>query len=160
MSDLTTLIFTEHLQTIIARHAEVRKAASDLLQSEFKKVIVMFFTHCPEVNVIKWTQLIPYFNDGDTCEFEVYDPVYSNTTDIENLSIYGEYHGDATGVWCECSTRCMNSAPEHLHEYIRALDKFLLSKELKDVLKDTFGEHAKVTITREGITAEEYSDHD
>lgn len=159
MSDLTTLIFTEHLQTIIARHAEVRKAASDLLQSEFKKVIVMFFTHCPEVNVIKWTQYTPYFNDGDTCEFSVNDPVFSNTTDVENLSVYGEYGGDDADVWCECGSRRMNDAPAHLHEYIRALDKFLLSKELESVMKDVFGDHATVTVTREGIEVEEY-DHD
>lgn len=117
-----------------------KKELADKLKKQFKDLFVPFFDKYPEVKRFRWKQYTPYFNDGEPCEFGVYDlEAYYNETDSDedddsdgNLN---SYHGVD-----EALALAFNSIPS-------------------DLMKSIFGDHAEVTVTRGGITVEEY-EHD
>lgn len=52
-----------------AIHDKMAKDGKMLIEQAFKD----FFATNPEVSAIYWQQYTPYFNDGDICEFGVYE---------------------------------------------------------------------------------------
>lgn len=79
-----------------------------------------------------WTQYTPYFNDGEECEFGVNcDWPYVNDVDFDDR--------DETTF-------------EDLFVTIR---DFLWNIDA-DAFRDSFGDHCRVTVTRTGVTVEEY----
>lgn len=126
----------------------------------------------PKVARFGWTQYTPYFNDGDPCVFGVNelwaDPVV--TADSEPSS--DGYHeviswdkrwgsrpstfNEATKSWEE---GFYVGPDEEIYDKLLDLNKAISSGAFNDVLLEAFGDHATVTVTREGITVE-YYDHD
>jgi len=152
-----------------ALRAVFREKAQEL----FKGVTKEFFDKNPGINVIRWTQYTPFFNDGDTCEFSVNEPYYSNAKgeQIEDLTRYGEYDGEDEDVWAEenwiltgdsqyCIDRRKNIDLTGVDtESISAFSKMIQSNELEEILKAMFDDHVSVTATRDGFDVEEY-EHD
>jgi hypothetical protein len=146
-----------------AAKAEFIDKATAALDAEFKEVFELY----PNITAIKWVQMIPYFNDGDACEFYVNDMYVTNAPDVENLSRYGdEYEGEADADWNNDSIDtvadpdkvcvwCADKFPK-----IAEIEAFAQSDGGEDVFENVFGSHAVVTVTREGIDVEEYEDHD
>ncbi len=143
----------------------------------------------PTVEAIRWTQYTPYFNDGDPCIFSaaglyVLPDGAKDDTEDDDYEGYGEeesaswvsvdycyderqlaWLGKAertyTGVWPD--------RVEHMSDYVgpdedrytrlRALNKAVAGGEFDHALQELFGDHCKVTVTRDKITVDEYS-HD
>ena len=143
------------LAILAANFASLREKmmaeATAAINEEFKKV---FETH-PELTVIKWTQKIPYFNDGDECVFSVDEFVISNAPDHENVSTYGEYEGDATDVWV---ISCYGDRAGR-YKLVWDLEKFTSSDIGSEVFQTAFDSHSIVTVTKDGIDVSEY-EHD
>lgn len=134
----------------------------------------------PSIIEFGWTQYTPHFNDGDPCEFGVGSPWFrtaenaaetpadedgefddddtwqlelsSNETlggrartwdSEERIYIYGDYAGPDEARY----DRCL------------ALDKALDGEEFDEVLLAAFGDHAQVTVKKDGIKVDFY-DHD
>ena len=137
---------------------EIKKAfsakATNAVNEEFKKI----FDKYPELTCIKWTQYTPYFNDGDTCEFGVYDWYISNG-DPALVSAWGEYDDGSDDVPDEIFV--YDSYYDKTKKYIDIwdLEKFAGTEIGSDVFYSAFGDHCRVTVTREGIDVEEF-DHD
>lgn len=142
-------------------------------QELFKKTTAEIFEKVPQLNAIRWTQYTPYFNDGDTCEFSVGDPYFTNAEgdELEDLTSYGEYDGEGDHIWC-AETYTLRSDSSYsqstrdlaalTHPQLIALEKFAVliqSEEMQDVMLAMFDDHVCVTATRDGFDVDEYS-HD
>lgn len=144
--------------TLIANYTEQKKKFMDIMQSEFKVYVKEFFDENPEIEVIKWVQYTPYFNDGEPCVFRVNDPTFSNS-DPENVNSYGELDEEVENEFAFQGTWCI---PDSLKNKEKVFDEFsslICSSEMEDVMLAMFGDHVEVTCTRDNITVNDY-DHD
>jgi len=151
-------LFDQMNAEMAALRATYQKRGQEIFRLAFKE----FFDANPEVQTVGWRQYTPYFNDGDTCEFNCYAEYafVTNTADYENIS-WGEYDGEEENVWIEdpdYGDTEADSIPAHVVANAESLRK-LLAKIDDDVFLDMFGDHVQVFATREGFDVQEYS-HD
>ncbi|MFF5231596.1 hypothetical protein [Dactylosporangium sp. NPDC000521] len=116
-----------------------------------------------------WTQYTPYFNDGDPCVFRVNTPWFRTPEDpvldpqlTYQLRIGGGKHpslGRREYSWVEgVRTYGAYTGPdEERFDRALALSHALESEAFNQVLLDAFGEHAHITVRRDGITVDSYS---
>lgn len=174
---------TQLINDYEAARAEFKTKAQAAMKESFKEVFDLF----PEITAIRWVQYTPYFNDGETCEFSVHEPVVTNLEgdDLADVTHYGEYDGEREDVYAEygsaprdaeffCVTNVTGThyrtnaprAPAIFDDRpVKDMDKLtsllaqLQSGALEDLMKDTFGDHVVVTATRDGFDIDEH-DHD
>lgn len=89
----------------------------------------VIFDKYPALVSISWVAYTPYFNDGDTCYYHSRHNYPNLEGDLEN------------------------------HSEIETEVKTFLSQFDDALMFELFGDHAFITITREGTTIEEY-EHD
>ncbi|MCM0676029.1 hypothetical protein NCC78_15210 [Micromonospora phytophila] len=114
-----------------------------------------------------WRQYTPYFNDGEPCVFGVQE-VWVRTTgdgpgaDPHDLQV-GEYanpHPSLGGRrWASAGPGPYRGDDEPRYQRAYALAEALEAGSFDDVLVETFGDHADVTVRREGIQVQFY-EHD
>jgi hypothetical protein len=127
----------------------------------------------PTITEFGWTQYTPYFNDGDPCTFGVRGEIWVRTITDEDvddtyqleISRYGGHPslGKRDRTW----NRDTSSFDEHPYEgpdearYDRclALSDAIEGGEFLDVLLDAFGDHAEITVKKDGIKVDFY-EHD
>lgn len=160
------------------------RATEQLGQEEFRELI----TPVLEAGVsVRWDQYTPYFNDGDVCEFTIYSPRF-HTDDIDEDSDQGEYDdgyvflydvriegGEEVKhqeervldsnrwngyrmVYSEVKTgRVFDKHPAYhaMKEFSHAMDQ----GKFESLLYETFGDHALITVSADGIVKEFY-DHE
>lgn len=159
MSDLQTAF-----DKLIQEQRELQKKFQTTAQALFKETTKEFFEKNPNVTAIVWAQYTPYFNDGDTCEFGVYDATFTNAPDPENIR-WGEYEGDheIASDGSEIFTwegGYGGETPKKLNrKSCNSFNNMICSSEMEDVMKAMFGDHVKVIATREGFQVEEH-EHD
>jgi hypothetical protein len=133
--------------------ADIRKMKSELddkMKTEGRRALGIafkeFFDANPTVKGVRWSQYTPYFNDGDVCRFSVHDFDFKvdgaadDTGDNEDgweSDWYLEKRG-ATETAAACS---------RLEGDVRD----------RDVFEAVFGDHVRVTATRDGFEVEAYS---
>jgi hypothetical protein len=138
--------------------ADKRKAVEEASRNEARKILTPglrdFMEAHPEIEAIRWRQFTPYFNDGDACEFGVGEltyklvggDVYDDEGDYEDgflsISTYGKPKDWVTPDWFLA---------------LGELERALMGSESE--LEAAFGDHVKVTVTRDGVDVDEY-DHD
>lgn len=125
---------------------ELRDFGQEALKAEFRK----FFDEHPNVVGLRWSQYTPYFNDGEPCEFAVHDFNFKfegTPEDAEDEDGY-EYVYDHSSAK---STPGQRAAKRWVRQNLESIDD--------EVFQASFGDHVKVTATREGFTVEEY-DHE
>ncbi|MFF3324918.1 hypothetical protein [Streptomyces sp. NPDC002889] len=130
----------------------------------------------PTIVEFGWRQATPYFNDGEPCTFSVYGTWMRTDADREVEDEYelevGYSHpslGQMTGgEWVDDPDRPgrkkkvgerYEGPDQQRYERARALDRAIEGGEFHDVLLDAFGDHATVTVRRDGIQVEFY-EHD
>lgn len=151
-------LFDQMNQEMSALRSQYQQRGQEIFKLAFKE----FFEANPEVNVVGWRQYTPYFNDGDTCEFNCYASYafVSNAKDYDEIQ-YGEYHGEDENVWVgddDYGYHNEELIPQSVKENADAL-RSLLAKIDDSVYLDMFGDHAQVFATRDGFDVQEYS-HD
>jgi hypothetical protein len=125
--------YKEAQESIKKLRNEARKAAKGYFNEASKE----FFTKYPELKSFSWTQYTPYFNDGEECTFSV--NAYS-----ESIGINGE-----NGYNIE--DPALQKIQEDISEFIKSFDE--------DDLKDMFGDHSEITVTKDGASTDSY-DHE
>jgi hypothetical protein len=142
---------------------EQKKKLAEKLQINFKDIFIPFFEKYESVNAIGWMQYVPYFNDGEACVFERHDFSFTTLDDYEDVS--GWAYGCPTLNYkntTEVSEYWLKEQPKLTVEMIS--DFIEISKKLSqiddEIYEEVFGEHATILVTREGITVEEYTEHD
>lgn len=122
----------------------------------------------PTIVEFGWRQYTPYFNDGEPCEFGV-NGTWVRTTadedaDEDELEMWGHRSlGKIPGHREQTIGQWVNDPYEGPDEarYLRckALEKAVEGGAFEHVLLDAFGDHANITVRRDGIQVEFY-DHD
>lgn len=148
----------ELLTQIKEKTAEINQLKANLikeLRPTFKELFVPFLEKWEQVKFFRWTQFTPYFNDGEPCVFHVHDLYGYTGHEEEELDDEGSLRG-----WRD-PERLENQFGDKAAEVCSEFK--VLAKEFgdipEDILKELFGDHARVTVTRDGIDVEEYS-HD
>jgi len=156
----------EEFDKLIAEQSELAKRFQAKAQELFKQTTKEFFDKNPAVTAIVWTQYTPFFNDGDTCEFSVNEPYFTNVKDLDDLSRWGEYEGENENEWSECSWG-FDYEGTHKNKIFEGVDKAMIDKfssliqssDMESVMKAMFDDHVRVIATRDGFDVEEH-DHD
>lgn len=163
----------EKFDQLLTEQEELRRKFQVTAQQLFKETTKEFFDGNPSISAVVWTQYTPYFNDGDTCTFNVNSPTFTNAPDPENVR-WGEYSGDEEGVFAvENMQYAMKSDSEYYkadQEAIRkaggvdvdsceAFERMICSSAMEDVMLAMFGDHVQVIATRDGFEVNDY-DHD
>jgi hypothetical protein len=151
--------------TLIEEQLALRAKFQETAQALFKETTKQFFDNNPGVTAILWTQYTPYFNDGDTCVFNVNDVYFTNANSeqMDDVSSWGEYEGEEETVWSETAWGFNYHEDKHFEginiEEANQFSKLVGSSDMEDVMKEMFGDHARVIATREGFDVQEY-DHE
>ena len=163
----------EKFDKLLDEQEELRRKFQATAQELFKETTKEFFDSNPAITAVVWTQYTPYFNDGDTCEFGVNSPTFTNAPDPENVN-WGSYDGDEEGVFAvENISYVMNSDRDYYKNEQEAIKKagvidvdsceafqrMICSSAMEDVMEAMFGNHVKVIATRDGFDIQDY-DHD
>lgn len=109
-----------------------------------------FFDSHPDIYAFRWTQYTPYFNDGDTCKFGVYDLEYKLGGKPQNWKSDTDFAKD----WSFCSTNGNDQGP-----YDSEVEDFWEALTDDSIFKTIFGDHVIILVTRDGFTVAEYQ-HD
>lgn len=129
----------------------------------------------PTIVEFGWRQYTPYFNDGDPCEFDVHGLWVRTTAEVDtDDETFGEYDLDVdyhpslgkekghwVGEWPNREYVCdgYEGPDEERYNRCQALDRALQSGAFESELLKHFGDHAMVTVRKDGIEVEFYS-HD
>lgn len=114
----------------------------------------------PGVIEYKWTQYTPYWNDGEECEFTVMTDWHAGVK-LEFGDEDGGEMGDGFYTWYDINRRSeLNDVNlSELQTKLTILAGKMGNGSHEAWLKETFGDHATVTATKEGFKVEFY-DHD
>lgn len=126
---------------------EQKKASADSARKELRRLLDEAFAAYPKLQAVRWTQYTPYFNDGDPCTFNVHDSYVKFDDTPEDGGDYGDgfeyYYGD-----------------ENPEKYAAAKAvRLALGTISEDDMLAVFGDHAKITATRDGFTCDDHG-HD
>jgi hypothetical protein len=132
----------------------------------------------PTITRFGWSQYTPLFDDGDVCEFSVHYLWVRTTAEPEGaVDEYGDEYEDGYSLnvdyhpslgkvkqdWDAEAQEYVNKRyegpDEDRYNRCQALDSALQSGAFDNVLLDNFGDHAMVTVRKDGIEVEFYS-HD
>lgn len=156
----------EIIKEVQEKQKEINSLKKELLKKSeeaFFKGAKQIFETCPQLDSVSWTQYTPYFNDGDETIFSVntsYLEVNGKYTDEDDslsptvIKSYGTYNRNLRVY----EGRVEEPNPNYnktLSDSVDMMSKFLEVFD-EDFYKSQFGDHVKVTITKEGIDTEEY----
>lgn len=150
----------EQLSELVEQFQEFQREFQVKAREEIKKLFQKFWELNPGVNAVIWTQYAPYFNDGEPCEFNVYDPTFTNATgyDINDI-VYDMYDGEKEEVWAETlwGLKYREESREGVNrDSLEAIAEMLCSGSLEDTMKAMFGTDSRVIATRDGFEVEDY----
>ena len=132
----------------------IRKAHMETLQMKFKEATRAFFDSNPTIQAVVWSQYTPYFNDGEECIFSVNTPTFVRENfDEEDLLDPYEYEGDETykslSFWRKPDAT--DSVELNCYEFS------VLIEGNDELMKNVFGDHVAVYLTRNKVVVVEYS---
>ena len=117
---------------------QLREKLVNDVRVEFPALIMPLMNMSDRIQSISWTQYTPYFADGDPCEF---------STNYDYLDINGKY--SSTLFRDEAWSEADKSVVKSLQEAMRVIPD--------EIYKDVFGDHAQITVSKDGtITVESY----
>jgi hypothetical protein len=117
-----------------------------------------------------WRQYTPYFNDGEPCVFGAYGCWFrtvedATTSDADSEDDEKWYDDDTEDLelWDHPTLGRFNwrddtyeGNHEESYRRARALESAIESGEFHDVLLEAFGDHARVTVSRDAIVVSTY----
>lgn len=162
---------------------DITQGSSRVDQKPIEELAPLFQALLDDPTIIEfgWRQYTPYFNDGDTCEFGAHglwartaaeiDGTLDSDGNEQEFATYdldvdyhpslGKYKYDYVGEGSDRRyTRVGYEGPDEARfERCQDLDRALQSGAYDNVLLKHFGDHALVTVRKDGIEVEYYS-HD
>jgi ribosome-associated translation inhibitor RaiA len=158
---------------------QAAKESEKLISKGFKEI----FKKYPDLKSFSWTQYTPYFNDGDECIFSANtESIYINNEEEED-SVYGaeqflekllnptkeinklkkrieEYKKEKYDYsWLESEIqRIQNASVNEARRRLNILKDIeqILSEIDNDCYRSMFGDHVRVTVTKDGWSTEGY----
>lgn len=123
----------------LKEYNELKKKLDEARQTSGKEMVLKAFTAAfeaaPDLLAIRWRQYTPYFNDGNPCYFRTGEPYFRFATMPEDSGDYEDGFGNPEQGTPEDLQA--NAAWAHLN----------IPDELYE---EAFGDHVKVTVSRDG----------
>lgn len=142
-----------NLQQTKAEIKRLQEQARQLSQNLFTEGSKQIFQDFPELVSVSWQQYTPYFNDGDTCTFSAHTDYPQMVLEIDGEEIEDEEFSPT-----EWAKKYMDPKLLPFYDKMVVVHEWLTSFD-DDFLLATFGDHARVTLTRDGVeVAEIYHD--
>ncbi len=140
---MTTVIVDSlaRYETLKAKRAELAAELTAAAKDAFRVRAQSLFNAHPDLAEFSWKQYTPYFNDGDEC-------VFSAKTDYPDLRMTDE--GERTYWWRDSrkDETPRDRAGEDVKNFFGAFGD--------DDLKEMFGDHTEILVTRDGVEVLEY----
>lgn len=155
-------------------NGDITKGADRVEQKPIEELqpILQAVLDDPTIVEFGWRQYTPYFNDGEPCTFGVHGTWVRTTADEDadqdELEMWGHRSlGKVPGEFVhnpETNTRQWQTRPyegpdEARYHRCKALEKAVEGGHFENVLLEAFGDHAEITVRRDGIEIEFY-EHD
>lgn len=144
-----------------AYDTKLEEEGEDAVKEVFKE---LFDKHSRLESVV-WVQYTQYFNDGDPCYFNVYDfdasvsePEETEGPEDEEEEEEDDDLYDDDYTYGERLSDLANSNDPELQKIAEDISE-LNGSIPQDVLESVFGDHVRVTATRDGFSVTEHS-HD
>jgi hypothetical protein len=156
---------------------ELREGSSRVDQKPVEDLapLLQALLNDPTITEFGWTQYTPYFNDGDVCEFSVGEVWVRTTEEVDNekreyddydLSLWnhpslghGVYDYVGEGWESQYVEVGYEGTDEKRYRRVNALNEAITSGQYESALLNAFGDHALVTVRKDGIEVEFY-EHD
>jgi len=110
--------FEKMKEQIDSARTEMREKSPMFIEEACKQ----FFEECPEVEAVVWNQFTPYFNDGESCEFQVHDKFFILTEDED----YDMFEGSV--VYSEddlvCAYQALSQAQEYTNDSVAWVENY------------------------------------
>lgn len=152
----------QKLEEIKKLKQEYQDRIREFGQDLFIEAVQPIFDLDERIGAVTWQQYTPYFNDGDACTFDVYDVIplpadeevdeefYEPTSFISEYLLPRKDDENWGDHWNRVKAHPMY---EPLAE---ACDLDIP----EDVFEQVFGDHASITITRDGSVSVEECNHE
>lgn len=150
---------TESINQVLNRFIKTKERLKSNARAALVHTFKSFFNTYPKLKRITWDQYTPYFNDGEPCYFQVFQPDFifdDNGSDVllNDLHYYWKWEQElkhdprinAVGI----------TDPTAFKDFLEAWN----SDDFGDLAKLLFGDGVTVSVTRDGVEIEEYLDHD
>jgi hypothetical protein len=172
---MTNLVKSNFLGMPVSGELRVGSSRVDQKPVEDLAPLLQALLNDPTITEFGWSQYTPYFNDGDVCEFGVGEIWVRTTEEVDNED--GEYDDYDLALWGHPSLGRMNyeyrgewpnreyvetgyeGPDEARYRRVKALNEAITSGEYESALLNAFGDHALVTVRKDGIEVEHY-EHD
>lgn len=131
---------TKELKECLSAYEKAREELAKVVQKQIADAAKVFFDN-DWLESFTWQQYTDYFNDGEECNF---------------------------GVRADHDCLRINEDEEYYNFREKQPEKAALIKEISkfifgigdDNLYQVFGDHKEITISRDGILVEDYTDHE
>jgi hypothetical protein len=161
-----TVSLKEAQAEIQSKIASMKEELKTLGEKLFREGSQDIFDAYPNLVSFGWVQYTPFFNDGDECVFGVHADysmsfAFNNKPDVSDGTYLDDDDEDKTDYrYVELSYRVLRGEAEPQGDEAAMLAAHgLVTSVDNDTLKSLFGDHARVTVTREGIDTD-YYEHD
>lgn len=126
----------------IAAYKEAQAKLVAEVRVEFPALVMPIMNKSERIQSMAWTQYTPYFCDGDACEFSVnhYDIILNGVSHYEDKKNRNGLTDEDWALTSEMEA-VMRKIPENLYE-------------------EVFGNHAMVTVSKDGTISISRYDHD
>jgi len=147
----------------------IKAEMSEIAKKSFEDGAKELFNNFSQLESFAWTQYTPHFNDGDPCSFGT-DIDYCNINGIDDCNgsngncikckkdIYRWNYSKTPKEEVKICTDCGGEAEYPMGPLADAVHSFLRAFTYDD-LEKMYGDGYKITVTREGISVNEYN-HD
>ncbi len=162
------MTYKEKLEELKLKQKELSELNQKIIDQSsdiFDIFISEIFNKYP-IESFGWSQYTPYFNDGDTCIFSANtDYLKINDEYVEESEWISEKNTTNWGTWNAQTRQYDNRVEVDNEKYDPILAK--CSDEISDFLSNfddnfylkKFGDHAEITVTKDGFTIED-CEHD
>lgn len=132
----------EKYHAAVAKMEAAKQAAVAECRTAFGEAAREFFAANPDITSFGWRQYTPYFNDGDECRFGIYCEY--PTINGKGESEIEDFEGGEYETYRERSKR--------VSAFVRQFEEAHL--------EEIFGDHVGVSVSADGVTVTQDSDHD
>lgn len=153
----------QKLTDIVEELNQLKIELTNKMKEKFKETYKEIFVQIPTLNAITFTAYTDYFNDGETCNYYVHSlvAVFSEFDEEDILSPEDyEYSEDDVNISYYTNYSKKLEITEEQYNLLRGFMNFIRASDSATFIKDMFGDHVQVTLTRDEIYIEEYFDHD
>lgn len=160
-----------NLDNIVVEYEAAKASFEERVKSELNVAFAQFFGTYPEFHSIQWEQYTDYFNDGEECTFSVHEKTYTANTELfpdldEDRGFRVPSSYERSSKYYTKEVAAFDALPVETQDSYRKLEsvwedfKNTLDSIPSELYQDVFGDHKRIIVTAEGITVEDYSDHD